>query len=298
MKYDHDIWNQARKLIFQAAKTASQGALRQLDELVLHTDGVVDSDDLDVPACGIIALADWNCTYKEGDGGRVEPDDQTMPELGKALEALGLELDWSDQFEACNCCKRLIRTQPTHYGWLPHYAAVEGIGNYVCFECLQDRLEEYLTGLEGKDTNAVAVPSVDPGEHGYRKIIGDCEHGWHPGQNDDPASIGRALRLMGITRYLFRVDSVGQFDTSFSVYVHKSQSKRFNRKRFDATLVKPAKDPATVAQEYLADTSRAMAETGGGPGVQVVQPDPNNPAKAVCRVISPLDFVLGKAFEN
>lgn len=291
MPHDEQVLNEARRLIFMASKQATPKAMQQLDELVLHTGGVVDHDDIEVPECGIVALGDWNCTYKEGANGGVEHDDDTMPKLGQALEKLGIVLDWNDCYEVCPCCDRLVCTNPTSYGWLPGYAEVPGVGSHVCTECLvEDHVEAYLESLEGINDRAVAIAAIDPAEHDYRQIIGDCENGWHGGQDDDPNAIGKALRKLGIARYVFKVDSVGQFDTCFSVYVHKSERRKFNRKRFERAL-EPVEDPARVMERYLQD---ATAKMGHEPGVHVSQPDPDHPGKAIVKTVSPLDFVEGR----
>ena len=300
-EFNRDVWNQARDLIYKASKGADPRVMQRLDELVIHTDGVV-GDCIDEPECGIIILGDWNSIYGETEDGGVEKTDNTMPELSEALEKLGIELGWNDCYEVCESCGRLIGTQPTHYGWLPEHASVPDVGEYVCVECIvEDHVEEYLEGLEGQDGKAVTISEIDPTEHGYRVIIGECENGWYGGQDDDPKDIGKALRKLGITRYLFKIDSTGQFDIHFSVYVHKSERRKFNRNRYEAALVK-GPDPAQVMQACLRDSARAeaqaRAEAGNKPGPVVIQPDPNNPDRAVARVVSPIDWVEGRALER
>jgi hypothetical protein len=67
------------------------------------------------------------------------------------------------------------------------------------------------------------IDNIDPEDYGYVKQSDRYENGWHPGQNDDPKAIAKALREKGYRRFLFQVDNVGQFDLRFSVYIHQEE---------------------------------------------------------------------------
>ena len=64
---------------------------------------------------------------------------------------------------------------------------------------------------------------VDPCDHGYKDTGVEYETGWHPGQTDDPEKIAKELRAKGVSRFLFKIDATGQFDTRWSVYVHEDE---------------------------------------------------------------------------
>jgi hypothetical protein len=38
-----------------------------------------------------------------------------------------------------------------------------------------------------------------------------------------PAQVAKELRAKGISRFLFNIDDVGQFDSHWSVYVHEDE---------------------------------------------------------------------------
>jgi hypothetical protein len=42
-------------------------------------------------------------------------------------------------------------------------------------------------------------------------------------RNDDPHKVAKELRAKGISRFLFNIDDVGQFDSHWSVYVHEDE---------------------------------------------------------------------------
>jgi len=297
MSFNQNVWDQARKLIFEASKGAPPEVMQQLDELVLHTDGAFE-DCIETPECGIIALGNWNCTYAQTDDGSVQPDNNTMPMLGNALEKLGIELDWSDCYEICACCGKLVRTEPTHYGWLPRHCFIEGLGD-VCAACIiEDHAEEYFQMLEGHGERAVALEDVDPTDHDYVQIIGECENGLYHGQDDDPESIATALRKLGIERFLFKVDSTGQFDTHFSVFVHEDEAELFDVQRYAKALKQPELSPAEACQQYLQNASAAMKDQGDKPGVTIIRRDPEDDTQPVIKTITPLEFVQGKAFQE
>ena len=42
------------------------------------------------------------------------------------------------------------------------------------------------------------------------------------GQTDDPEPMSKTLRLNGVSRFLWTIPSVSQFDLSFNLYIHES----------------------------------------------------------------------------
>ena len=54
------------------------------------------------------------------------------------------------------------------------------------------------------------------------------QSGWYPGQVDSPAKVAKEMKARGITKYLFGIDSVGQFETKWSCYVHKDEEYLLN----------------------------------------------------------------------
>ena len=137
--------------------------------------------------------------------------------LDTILERYGYELEWEDEWATCGNCNKAVRTSPDSHGWQPSFA-IENNCEITCIECLKDSPESYLESLEDKPTKALNLPGIDPAECGYIQLKDGFESGLHPGQNDNPKEIYKSLREQGHTRILFQIDSVRQFDTSFSVW--------------------------------------------------------------------------------
>jgi len=184
-----------------------------------HYDGYAPgSGDPDVQ----VFAANWN-TATHWDGEKHIELDNSMSRLGELLEELpGVEINWSDQVTDCADCYRAIETQPTHYGWTPPYASTEY--GPSCQGCIQSDPESYLTQyLEGNPDSALS-PSlgVDLAEQGYVAVPQEYETGFHPGQNDNPATVSQVLgEEIYIERYVFAIDYSGQFDTHWSVWIHE-----------------------------------------------------------------------------
>jgi hypothetical protein len=149
-----------------------------------------------------IIFADWNKFGKNVD---------------RVLEAYGYAIEWNDEWSQCNGCDNAFRTSPDSYGWSPSYVLMNEC-ELVCLECLDGQEDEYLEGLEDNGSTALNIRSIDPAKFGYQLIKDGFESGWHPGQNDDPQTILKALQALGKERLLFKIDDSGQFDMAFSVW--------------------------------------------------------------------------------
>jgi len=122
----------------------------------------------------------------------------------------------------CCECGKLVRTQGDSYSWTSSYQQTDD--GAICVECLEADPESYLSSLEDNSDTANTMDNIDPCKYGYVKFNEDSyENGWYPGQNDDPHKVAEELRAMGISRFLFGIDSVGQFDMHFSCYIHKDE---------------------------------------------------------------------------
>lgn len=166
------------------------------------------------PANGAgIYFSNWNDVGPWND--RPEDRDGTMGRVAALLERVGADIQWEDEWHTCDECGRAIRMEPNSYSWTPSY--IVGDGEIVCARCVEDDPEPYMEELEGKPGSAWTL-DIDPADHGYKLIEDGFESGFHPEQSNDPQKIAEWLRAQGIERFLFRVDGVGQFDVSFSVY--------------------------------------------------------------------------------
>ena len=207
-----------------------------------------------------------------------------------------MELEWSDEWETCSQCNKLVRSQPDSYSWTRQYWDTED-GEIVCVECVQEHPEDYLESLEGSTSKCITIDGIDPTEHGYKLLEEGFQNGLYGGQSADPKKIGKSLQKQGVERFIFKMDSVGQFDCEFSVYVHEDDYEKLDKDDYEESE-KAGPDPAQQMQEYLRDASAKMGQLPNAPGVKFSQPDPKDPTKAVVRTISPQDFIDGKAFKK
>lgn len=137
------------------------------------------------------------------------------------------ELLWDDEWTLCDCCYRAIRTKADSYGWEPSLILTSECET-VCHECVADNIDD---AIENYINNASAtLPSwmfkyldnlgficYSPDEYCQK-----FETGFYPGQNDNPKDIAKDIEdnLPGYD-YIFRINSCGQFDISWSVYIRR-----------------------------------------------------------------------------
>lgn len=199
----------------QTEHAATSEGRRRLEEIQLYS-GYSEPGYME-HAC--VALGNWNDIQRYDSAARTFEDvDRSPSAIATELEKLGCELEWSDEWAACDGCGFLVRTQPDSYSWKRSY--VEQDGDIVCFKCIDPA--EHLERLEGQSSRCNTIETIDPTQHGYVKIEHSFENGLHPGQAAEPATIAKTLRRVGVRRFLFNLDEARQFDLSFSVYVHES----------------------------------------------------------------------------
>lgn len=172
--------------------------LEKNDDVMIYYNGYVEPG-YDDPESGMIATANWN---------DVDPE---------PFEELGIEIEWSDEWSDCCNCGKLFRTSPDSYSWTPYYAWI-GECEMICGDCIKDDPSDYLEELNGNKRKCETI-GISLEEHGYRLYQDGYENGFHPGQNDDPQAIAKQLREKGFKNFIFQLDSTGQFDMNFSVWV-------------------------------------------------------------------------------
>ena len=173
----------------------------------------------------LIALGNWNDVISYDHTTKTRKVVSNLPtRVGDILEKLGFELEWIDKWTNCCDCGGLVRTQGDSYSWTRSYHECTGNGEVSCIDCLQADPESYLSELEGNCDTANTISEIDPADHGYVKVNEDSyESGYYPGQHDQPQKVAKELEKMGVSRYLFNIDSVGQFESKWSVFVHESE---------------------------------------------------------------------------
>jgi hypothetical protein len=197
-------------------------------------------------------------------------------------------IEWFDEWDSCCECSKLFRTSPDSYGWKPQYVATDN--GCVCVECVD--AEEHLKALEGNHHSANTIETIDPADHGYRLVKDGFEHGFHEGQDASPEKIAQALRAQGIERFLFQLDRVQQFDTSFSVYVHEDEADKLDEEAFEGAET-DGPSVSGAMKRGLQEATLAMSQLADGDGVKVATVHADGTATA--KLVSPEDFIAGKA---
>lgn len=291
-EYDKDVLAQAIAKLAEISEGAlTHNGRERVDNVTLHTDGIC-GEDVDGES-GIVALGDWNDVSEWKDGRSHSVDDAPVL-AANALEKLGVEIGWCDEYEPCRKCNKLARTQPTHYGWKADFWRADE-ETLICGDCVREDPSECLRWLEGNDNHCLAIDGIDLEDHGYEALDQEFEHGLYGGQDANPHKIGAALRKQGVHRYIFVLDSTGQFDLSFSVHIHDEHRDRLDLAKFNESDTRDDIDPAEAMRRHLQGCGGHMHQKG--PGVTIMKMNPKDPDKPIIHTLTPQEFVEGKAGE-
>ncbi len=277
-------WDMARYLIEEWGPAVAQhrDAIYQVQDMDTHADYAEAGYCLGEGQIGIVT-GNWNSVTEWTDGKPVVVDG-TPGLLGHLFEALGFELEWSDEWTTCESCYRIFRYKPDSCGWQPSYFDF-GCGGLFCLDCVDP--ESMLEDIEGDPGRALNLAKpIDPEDHGYVLVEAGFEHGLHYGQDADPKVIAESLKKMGVTRFVFMVDGVGQFDVDFSLYVHESEADKISDEAWESAK----KNGPSVAAGMERALQNAPVASGAGIHVTCAAPD-----CAVTVEISPEDFVKGRS---
>lgn len=229
----------------------------------------------------IVAIGNWNDrTRWDRESRRAVVVDNTPSRVAKLLEKLGVSLEWEDEWTLCADCYRAVRTQADSYSWTRSYTDTDD--GPVCEDCTLKDPAGYLASLEGNHRTAITL-AVNPEHHGYKLLADDFQNGLYGGQSADPARIAKHLESCGIYRYIFRIDSVGQFDLSFSVFVHEDEMDLA-----PSDLDSDGPDPAVMMKRALENIPPAPA----GEGIAYTKVDIAT-GIATTRRVSPEEFIEG-----
>lgn len=133
---------------------------------------------------------------------------------------------YSDEFTTCSECCQIIEIQPSHCGWVPDYWLTDG--EIFCGDCVredEDLAEGYLEDVTNNHQRAVTLFSEEEIlKMGYTKCNKDFESGLHEHQDDNPETIlEKAREMLDDDKFIFRIDSVGQFDVNYHLFSKKSE---------------------------------------------------------------------------
>ncbi len=156
----------------------------------------------------------------------IEEDDQEQElELEDILEYIGMEKDawgFDDEYSTCNNCYKIIRTSPTHYGWMPNFIYFDH--ELICGECIREDSSEYLEYIlnNPEKANTILDPEVLEKE-GYKKHNGEYESGLHIGMDDDPKKV--FAKLKDKYNVIFHLYETSQFYITWHVYTKEKEEE-------------------------------------------------------------------------
>jgi len=215
-------------------------------------------------------------------------------ELEKLLEACGCAIEWSDEWYDCQQCYKLVRTSGDCYGWTPSYVMLNEC-EIVCHECMEDEdmQRDYVEQeLEG-DCSKADTLGLDLEGLGYTRLDENFQNGLYGGQSADPHKIGEALNKREITRFVFQIDDVGQFDSRFSCWVHDDDMPEDGLDLSSSET--DGVDPADMMKASLKDASEKMSKLSGE-GVKVATCNADGTADV--RLVSEEDFIAGNSIDR
>ena len=138
-----------------------------------------------------------------------------------------IEIDWYDEWINCSDCNKAIRQSPDSYSWQSAGLWASDC-EIVCPECYESNKEDIIEYYKNNRNAAVNSDFISYLENeGFKCFEKEnfCEvfeTGFHPGQNDNPSKIAKFIEdnLLNYD-YIFAIQSVGQFDCHWSVFIRK-----------------------------------------------------------------------------
>lgn len=236
------------------------------------------------PERGVL-LGDW---WHHQEGGNLK-ESLLVP----IIEACGATVEWADEWNTCGDCHKAVRCSPDSYSWTRSY--VEWSGEISCHECMEDGAHKQSFLEDELEDNADVAETLgwDLEGLGYVRMDEDFQRGLYGGQSASPDKIAAALRGRGISRFVFQIDSVGQFDARFSCWVHEDEMRSLGFELELAYSEKNGPDPASQLKAALADGQ--VKEAALPPGQGVVVTTCNEDGTATVKRVSNEDFIAGKA---
>lgn len=144
-----------------------------------------------------------------------------------------IDIHWSDEVARCDNCGGAILTSPCYYGDLPEWVWMDY--EIFCKDCVlkDENIQKEIIETYVNQTDKAIMPwffdiiektgfvCYSPDEYCER-----FETGFHPGQNDNPVDIAKDIEEnLPNHDYIFKIDSAGQFDIYWSVFIKKREDQ-------------------------------------------------------------------------
>lgn len=137
-------------------------------------------------------------------------------------------LEWSDEWTDCQECGKAVRTSPDSYGWTPHYMWFNDC-EILCLDCAKEYPDDIIAEYVNDYNRAIMPELYDVIEaagficYSPDEYCAKFETGFHPGQNDNPKDVAEdIMENLPDHEFIFKIDSVGQFDVQWSVFIRKA----------------------------------------------------------------------------
>lgn len=195
---------------------------------------------------------------------------EPLDELMQAFEEKFGEFGFSDEYDFCGACGKIIKTSPDSYSWQPDFILTDD--GYIHVDCinLDDVLESH------KNHEKALPPQLQQRaiDQGLLIEISDItfENGLHPGMNDDPKIIIRTFKRARIDVW-FNVQP-SQFYVEFTV------------------LVQP--DNESAAREILSHLDTYQGYDNAEEIQKALKGQPSDYYHVETRQIDPQNFIDGK----
>lgn len=242
----------------------------------------------DDPKGGYIVLGNWNdASHYDEKLDKFVYDDKVMTKLSNLLEKNDCDVEWDENWYRCDECSGIFRCTQDCYGWTTYGYEFEDYSR-ICGDCIRENPDDYLNELEGSTSKALTL-DIDFLDEEYTKVDCEFENGLYGGQSASPQKIGELLESADVHRYIFEIDSVDQFDTHFSVWVHDSEYTD----DLECLLLHGktnGADPAAMMEKALKD-SIAKMDGLQGDGVRYAKLKMDGTADV--KLVSQKDFIEG-----
>lgn len=166
----------------------------------------------------LVLLGSW---WIRGEDGELSSIDKRYPRLCNALEELGVETVWHDEWIVDSEHSKAYRSNADSYSWMPSYILTED-GQMMTADDDEDTWFDWATNQVDRclsdrfiDRNCHTACT----ERGWTRFDDTFETGWHPGQDDKPDEVMAAIRQVHPTAdVIFTLDATGQFDARWSAW--------------------------------------------------------------------------------
>lgn len=153
--------------------------------------------------------------------------------IQKAMEKFLVRAHFEDEVAECDKCGTAVEMQPTHWGWQPDFIQSED-ADLICRDCveqadeddLEDMLQSYINVVSAvpdwvkKDLQRLGFVCLEDDEMACARF----ESGFHPHQTDDPHKVAKHIREeLPDHDFAIAINSVGQFDVNWSVWIRNPQ---------------------------------------------------------------------------